>query len=171
MSTMTLAAPTAAVPTADELTAARPKPTLKLTYRPLTEADTVAMARLHAAAYQDAGSSASSQLKLFWAGAYGDLIPEATLGAWAEDQLVGAVIVLNQAPDEWCSEGGACDQPFIADLFVDPEYRRQGIGSGLIMNASSAVNALGRESLTLSLDISEAPEAMQLYDALGFSTR
>lgn len=156
-------------PSVNELAAAQPKSENKLTYRPLTPDDAVQMAQLHALAYQDAGSSASSQLQLFWDGAYGPLLPEATLGAWHDDKLIGVVIVLDKAPDEWCSEGESDDQPFIADLFVDPEYRRQGIGSGLITNAASAVDALGRESLTLQLDMAEAPEAMQLYDALGFS--
>lgn len=158
-------------PSIDELTEAEPDPEIKITYRPITRDDVVQMSQLHAVAYRDAGSSAASQLNLFWDGAYGPLLSEATLGAWHEDKLVGVVIVLDQAPDEWCITDGNSDQPYIADLFVDPDYRRQGIGSGLVINASRAVDALGREALTLQLDISAAPEAMQLYDALGFSTR
>lgn len=159
MSTMTLQAKEAA----------NVEPAIKLKYRPLDENDVVVMARLHAEAYRDSGSSASSQLKLFWQGAYGPLLPSATLGAWHEDRLVGAVIVLEKAPDAWCVDD-APDAPFIADLFVDPEYRRKGVASALVMQASAAVASLGKETLTLQLDITEAPGAMQLYDALGFTS-
>lgn len=142
---------------------------VKLDFRPLTDNDVIAMSQLHAAAYRDSGSSASSQLKLFWAGAYGELLAPATLGAFHHERLVGVVIVLEKAPDEWCNEGHECDSPFIADLFVDPEYRRQGVASALIVKASEVVAQLGLDTLALQLDISEAPEAMQLYDYLGFS--
>lgn len=146
------------------------QPAIKLSYRPLTEADVIEMSQLHAVAYRDSGVSASGQLELFWKEAYGPLLQTATLGAWHHNILVGVIIVLDKAPDEWCSpEGG--EAPFIADIFVDPEYRRQGVAAALIMRASAAVAALGRDALTLQLDIEAAPEVVKLYDYLGFTTR
>ena len=146
------------------------KPEIRLDYKVLTKDHVVDMAQLHAISYQDSGSSAASQLKLFWQGAYGKILDQASLGAWHNDRLVGVIIVLEKAPDEWCAPGESCEYPYIADLFVDPEYRRRGVASGLVVKASQAVAKLGRESLTLQLDITAAPEAMQLYEYLGFTS-
>lgn len=139
--------------------------------RPLDSSDLPALAHLHAMVYShEHAGSAMDQVSLFFSGAYGPLVREASLGAWLDDQLQGAIFVLSEPPfedDPDCPEGSG---PHIAELFVDPQHRRRGVASLLVAQAAQACAEKGLDTMTLRLDLSKAPEAFALYEYLGFAT-
>ena len=98
--------------------------------------------------------------QLIWPGDYG--LAEATsslsrttnLGAWDGDKLVGCVRLLT-------------DGYFLAtisDIFVDPEYRRRGIGREL-MRRILEVAPRGR------LFLGAQPEAVTFFESIGCERR
>ena len=56
----------------------------------------------------------------------------------------------------------------VMNVAVAPEFRRQGIGEGLMVALMDALRAKGMESLTLEVRASNSP-AIALYDRLGFT--
>jgi len=52
----------------------------------------------------------------------------------------------------------------LADLFVDPPWMRQGIGTDLVADVSARLNDLGFETL----EVTANPHAMAFYEHLGF---
>ncbi len=56
----------------------------------------------------------------------------------------------------------------VMNIAVAPDYRRQGIGEGLMAALMDALRARGMESLTLEVRASNSP-AIALYDRLGFA--
>ena len=56
----------------------------------------------------------------------------------------------------------------VMNVAVDPEFRRQGVGEGLMVALMDALRAKGMESLTLEVRASNSP-AIALYDRLGFT--
>ncbi len=56
----------------------------------------------------------------------------------------------------------------VMNVAVDPEFRRQGVGEGLMVALMDALRAKGMESLTLEVRASNSP-AIALYDRLGFA--
>lgn len=144
----------------------RPDQPGHLDFRPLTEADLPAVSTLHAQVYtREEVGAAADQVRLFWDGAYGKLIPRACLGAWKEEKLVGVIFVLASPPWE-----ETADTPFIAELFVNPHHRRQGVAAALVSAAAEACGDSGHDTLTLELDMGRAAEAVGLYQYLGFET-
>ena len=86
-----------------------------------------------------------------------DAIPT-TFVAWVNDQPIGsASLIANDMPElaEWI--------PWLANVLVDEEYRRQGIGAMLIQRVAAAAAHLGYPRLYLyTLD------QMHLYASLGW---
>ena len=56
----------------------------------------------------------------------------------------------------------------VMNVAVAPEFRRQGVGEGLMVALMDALRAKGMESLTLEVRASNSP-AIALYDRLGFT--
>ncbi|PFG20242.1 GNAT family N-acetyltransferase [Serinibacter salmoneus] len=96
-----------------------------------------------------------------WAGEYGHLLTAASLGVWVGDELVGAILTVQDPPWDDVPPG-----PFILDLFVLPAHRRTGLGRALVQTVQGVL----RSRIALRVDHS-APEARSLYVALGFHTR
>ena len=87
--------------------------------------------------------------------------------AWRGDAPTGHVLL------EW---GGTEDEPIrsrllecpnLEDLFVIPEFRRQGIGSMLLDAAVTAVHEAGYTKLGLGVAV-DNPGVMRLYAQMGF---
>ena len=74
------------------------------------------------------------------------------LTAWDGDQLVG----VSRCITDWV---WSC---YLADLAVDPEYKKSGIGKGLIQETR---NKVGEQSMILLLSV---PTALEYYPKVGF---
>ena len=72
--------------------------------------------------------------------------------AWEEEKLVG----ICRSITDWV---WSC---YLADLAVDPEYKKSGIGKGLIQETR---NKLGEQSMILLLSV---PTALEYYPKVGF---
>ncbi|MDO5672367.1 MAG: GNAT family N-acetyltransferase [Actinomycetaceae bacterium] len=150
---------------------------LHLACRRITPQDLVKVADLFSRVYPagDDGQEtpaieqAREQIELFWNGEYGPIIKEATLGAWKEHRLLGAIIVLEAPP--WEDEP-ATDPPTpcVAEFFVHPKHRGLGIATSLLGAAAHECAELGLDSMTMRIDISKAQDAFILAEYLGFET-
>ena len=112
----------------------------------------------HGSSSQMTIDEATADVRATWQGEYGLWLPDASLGAWRGDELLGAVLTVRDAPWDDAPPG-----PFIVDLFVIPSARRQGIARALVTAAVGAV----REPVALRVD-DTAPAARALYLHLGF---
>lgn len=101
---------------------------------------------------------AREEIARTWGGEYGQLVPEACLGATVDGSLVGAILTVQDPPWEDVPAG-----PFILDLFVVREHRGVGLGRSLVQAVQSAVAS----PIALRVD-DTAPEARALYLSLGF---
>ena len=72
--------------------------------------------------------------------------------AWDNDKLVG----ISRSITDWV---WSC---YLADLAVDPGYKKSGIGKGLIQETR---NKLGEQSMILLLSV---PTALEYYPKVGF---
>ena len=73
--------------------------------------------------------------------------------AWSGDDLVGVSRIITDWV--WCS--------YLADLAVDPNYKKSGIGKKLI---ELTREKLGEQSMILLLSV---PTAMEYYPKVGFT--
>ncbi|MEU4290940.1 GNAT family N-acetyltransferase [Kribbella sp. NPDC026596] len=123
-------------------------------------ADIPALGRLYFEAYEP-GVAASTEteavedIQLSFDGAYGVLDLNLSRLAWLDDQLVGALLVVERAP--WPDTP---DCPFIIELFTAPTHRRHGIARQLLSTCSAV-------TIALRVDDNNTP-ALTLYHALGF---
>lgn len=91
----------------------------------------------------------------------GLLLPAASVAARAPDgTLCGVVLTTSIGPQA----------AHIAQIVVDPDYGRQGIGRRLVEAACRAVSGEGRRYMTLLVAETNSP-ARALYDAAGFEPR
>ena len=65
------------------------------------------------------------------------------------------------------SSGFEC---YLAELYVAPHLRHQGIGRALMVAAISEARARGADTMNIEVDEPDA-EARNLYESLGFSNR
>ena len=135
----------------------------------LTFYDIPALASLAMAAYATPPTAeslwgATDEMRMYFDGAFGSPRDDSFVGAWINGELVGAVFGVLDAPLDGVPRG-----PFVLDLMVSPKWRRQGIGSALVNELASRVGEWGYEDLALQLDVARSPEALQLYQSLGFS--
>lgn len=88
---------------------------------------------------------------------YGATRPHRFLVAERDGRLVGFCFTVHEPPD-----GG-----LIYDLYVDPEYRRQGISRQLYLHACAWLKEQGAQWLTLSVYVDNEP-AYKAYEQWGF---
>ncbi|QPK80589.1 GNAT family N-acetyltransferase [Schaalia sp. ZJ405] len=104
----------------------------------------------------------SEELRMTFEGAFGRTTEDSFVGAWDGGTLVGAILVIRQSPWDDIEDG-----PFVVDLVVAPEYRRQGIATALISEISERCIDWGYTSLSLRID-NRHHGAAELYHVLGF---
>ncbi|MGW6200583.1 N-acetyltransferase family protein [Kribbella sp. NPDC055110] len=128
--------------------------------RPPAVEDALPLGKLYFEAY-DAGVAAATEqealedIELTFAGEYGVLAPSLSRLAWADDQLVGALLVVERAP--WPDTP---DCPFIIELFTARSRRHQGIARLLLRECANI-------TVALRVDEKNTP-AVTLYRSFGF---
>ncbi|HEY3509460.1 GNAT family N-acetyltransferase [Kribbella sp. NPDC051137] len=129
--------------------------------RPPSPSDTEPLGRLYYESYDPGVASATLEealedIALTFEGGYGVLTPSLSRLAWYDDQLVGALLVVDRAPWQ-----GTPDCPFIIELFTARSHRRQGIAKLLLSECSG---------VTVALRVTDDnAAALALYRAVGFS--
>lgn len=109
-------------------------------------------------------SEATQEMQLSFDGEFGQPIPDSFVGAWAEDKLIGAVLLVVNPPWDDLPEKG----PFIIDLMVIPEFRKRGVATALIAEVAHRAAQTGYKSVGLRVDTHQAADAARLYTRLGF---
>ncbi len=107
---------------------------------------------------------ATDEMRMYFDGAFGAPRDDSFVGAWLDGELVGAVFCALDPPFDGVPRG-----PFVLDLVVDPNVRRQGVAKALIAELAERVQKWGYDSLALRLDMAMMPEAYNLYQNLGFT--
>lgn len=134
----------------------------------LTRYDIPALASLHVIAYGAPSTAenlweSTDEMRLYFEGAFGQPRDDSFIGAWRDGSLVGAILCVTDVVWDDAPRG-----PFVIDLIVDPECRREGIATVLIAELARRCASWGENDLSLRLDLKSAPDAQKLYDALGF---
>lgn len=141
--------------------------TTEFSYRPVTVRDVDALAYTYFVAYPPGIAAANldearTEMLQSFAGDFGTLLTNASLGAYQGDELIGAILVVEQSPWDPILE---C--PFVIDIFVDPLW--QGNGAGRVLLARSAQACLNDNHRRLALRIGDgtSPSAKRIYAAAG----
>ena len=82
--------------------------------------------------------------------------------AYRDEQLIGFCLTED-------SPGGDESEAWLEAVGVHPDYRRQGIASGLMTMAMKQYQQLGYERAGLDVDASNSTNAMKVYEELGFA--
>lgn len=82
-------------------------------------------------------------------------------------QLVGQVFVLLQAQHDPMTADGAT-RAFIHSFRIRPQYRNQGLGSGLLSYAEQDLQARGFRWVNLNV-AEDNPGALRLYERMGYT--
>ncbi len=135
----------------------------------LTRYDIPAMAALHVVAYGSPEIAenlweANDELRMAFDGAFGTPRDDSFVGAWMDGRLVGAVLGVTEAAPDDAPRG-----PFIIDTMVDPDYRRRGVATALVLELARRCRAWGFDEVALNLDLRATPGAAKLYELVGFS--
>lgn len=151
----------------DDITVSSPDGDLELAT--LTTYDTPALASLAVVAYDmpvtaESLFESTDELRMAFDGAFGSPRDDSFIGAWIDGQLVGAIMAVLDSPWDEVPRG-----PFVTELMVDPQFRRQGIATALISELAKRADKWGYDSLTLRLDLKRSPAALPLYSQLGFA--
>lgn len=93
---------------------------------------------------------------LFWRGEWGPPVGAASLGAFADDRLIGLSYVCERS-----------DAPLLADLVVEPGWHGRGVGAALISASAAALSAEGFAVFTLAVHADNVA-ALGLYARMGF---
>ncbi len=148
----------------------RPGQAADLELATLTMYDVPALGSLKLVAYGEPLTfesllESSDEMRMSFDGAFGTPRDDSFIGAWYGGVLVGAVMAVLDPPWDDAPRG-----PFVTELMVDPEFRRQGIATALIGELAARAAEWGYDSLTLRLDLRQSPGAYGLYQELGFTT-
>ena len=106
---------------------------------------------------------AKQEIKDMFAGEFGRFWPEASPLILFNSELVAGICTVFKAPWE---KTPTC--PFIIDLMVHPNFRRQGLGALLIHETAQAVLRGGQTHVALRVQVDNTA-AISLYRKLGFS--
>ncbi len=141
----------------------------KLELATLTMYDIPALASLSVVAYEAPETAeslfeASDEFRMAYDGAFGTPRDDSFVGAWLDGRLVGAILAVLDAPWDDAPRG-----PYVTELMVDPDFRRQGIATALVGELSARAAEWGYDSLALRLDFRRSPAAYGLYQDVGFS--
>jgi ribosomal protein S18 acetylase RimI-like enzyme len=138
-----------------------------VTIRPVAEDDIPLMAGPYLRAFGPAAvtsvDDAVAELSASLGGAWGVPWPEASLAAWRDGELAGAVLAVRRP--SWKDAPG---YPWLIDVFTDPCHRRAGIARALIGAACRVMSTAGEPRVGLTVD-DENRAALTLYKSLGFS--
>lgn len=134
----------------------------------LTRYDIPALAALYLVAYDSPEIAenlweATDEMHMSFDGAFGTPRDDSFVGAWLDGVLVGAILCVTDAPWDDVPRG-----PFVIDLMVDPEHRRHGIATALVLEIARRCLGWGFEDVALRVDTRSAPGATKLYELLGF---
>lgn len=77
------------------------------------------------------------------------------------DELVGATQVVRSAPWDDVPSG-----PFLIELFVHPQHRRQGLARALLVRSIAPLRAAEAATVALRVDSTNTP-AVELYRSIG----
>ena len=135
--------------------------------RPIEARDLPELTRMHSHAYADGpahphGGNPGWIADLF-DGIHGSPVTEASLVTTAPDGRLTAAIITTDTTlgDERSTVA------FIAELFTDPDHRRQGLAEELLHRCMHALHSTGRTTVAVSVDSSNAA-AMALYLSRDF---
>jgi ribosomal protein S18 acetylase RimI-like enzyme len=92
------------------------------------------------------------------------------LACWLDDLPVGVAYLWLEPADEPEIRRDLPGVPLLQHLEVHPEYRRQGIGTEVVLAACHYLRRLGHQRVALAVDVANH-EAMSLYTRLGFEER
>lgn len=90
----------------------------------------------------------------------GDALIPGTFIAKENDQLIGSAAIVEHDMDNKPELS-----PWLASVFVDPRYRRKGVGTSLILHVMNKAKEAGIKTLYLFTPNEEA-----FYEKLGWST-
>lgn len=81
---------------------------------------------------------------------------------------------IDQAPRGWAliawqGKASALAFPDLFDLYVQPGWRNQGIGTQIIMECEQLVRAAGHHKIGLAVNPDLNPQAYLLYQRLGYT--
>lgn len=129
------------------------------------EADSLAL--IYLAAYPPGIAAANldeavTEILDSFAGDFGKLLTEASLGAYHDDELIGAILVVERSrwdPNLEC--------PFVIDVFVDPRWQGQGAGRALLARSAQACLKKGHSQLALRVGEGTSSSANRIYASVG----
>lgn len=136
--------------------------------RAIDTSDAATLARLYLASYPPAVGAttlddATTEMKLTFDGAYGELRLDLSLLALTDGTPAGAV--LTTARSIW--DDGII-APFIIDFFVHPNHRQLGVGRLLLQGLADRAAEAGARQLALRVNDGTSSQAHHLYKHLGF---
>lgn len=83
-----------------------------------------------------------------------------------DQQIVGFGLLLLERPPGWTDVME--NFPVLIDLFVAERYRRRGVGKALITQMEAVAQTQGKNTIFLSVEPNENPQALALYRRLGY---
>ena len=107
-------------------------------------------------------AAALEEIEVTFKGEYGELDAAASPLIATGNRVVAAVLTVKQAPWDNTPPG-----PFLIEVIVHPDYRRQGLARVAILEAASTLLSQGHQTVALRV-MSDNDAAMKLYGSLGF---
>lgn len=102
-----------------------------------------------------------SATKAIFNGSYGEIIPSASSIVRHHGKLIAAIIATTK-PEKQINGGSS----MIVDIFVNRDYRGNGLGTALMVNSLIRLKELGFE--TTELWVTKGNDAARIYEKLGF---
>ena len=105
---------------------------------------------------------AVEEMKMTFAGEFGELLEELSPAVIVGSQIVSAIMTVAQAPWPDTPKG-----LFVIEVFTHPDHRRCGLARFGLVQAASQAQKLSYETMGLRVQ-SENAAAYALYQGLGF---